>query len=305
MKLSKFVPIIGIFIFGLLVFLQPIPGVARAGTPGEENVRLVAEVKPAIVGVKALCDGRPFHGTGIIITPEGHILTSTTVILPTAKDVKIRLSDARTLPAEIVMSDEETEAVLLKIAGEGHPYLELGDSDKVLVGQAVYTFGDALTSITEDDQIAVGAGVISGIYVLEKTSSYKIESSGGKYQGKMIETTAAINGGIDGGPLVNAKKEVIGLVSLNYSRDRWLGLAIPISAIKEKLKKKIKLPAGTTTASYPEVMFPSFAHLAKKVTPAIVGIKIEFKKKPEPEKPPEKVPGPGQKLDKPPPEIKG
>ena len=72
----------------------------------------------------------------------------------------------------------------------------------------------------------LAAGLVSGLYELTERRPQAT------YIGPTIETSAAVNDGMDGGPLLNRRGEVIGLLSLNYSRNRWMGTAVPINKLK-------------------------------------------------------------------------
>ncbi|MEK7447951.1 MAG: trypsin-like peptidase domain-containing protein, partial [Planctomycetota bacterium] len=210
-----------------------------------------------------------------------------------------------------VLTDDTTESVILQanpvvdkqVRILEFPYLELGNSDQVSVGQTAYTFGDAMGSINADNQISVSAGLISGIYSLTRTGTYQLEPLSGRYNEVVIETTAAVNGGIDGGPLIAADKKIIGLVCFNYSRARWLGVAIPINKIKSRLNEKIKLPTEQPDQINDAAL--GFSYLIKDKAPAIVGIKVEFLEKPGPSISPVNPPLPGRRIDSPLPSVEG
>jgi serine protease Do len=205
---------------------------------------------PAVVGIDCWSgpsrSGDPFaFGTGVIIDPEGMVLTSVTVVPAEARRIRVYLQEGRTLEAERVRSVPQIELVLLKLEAPAGgdkaerrgnlPFLRLGDSGGLRVGQLAYTLGNAFRSISEDNQVSLAAGAISGRYALREARS------GSRYIGPAIETTAAVNDGMDGGPLVNSRGEMVGLVSLNFSRNRWLGTAIPINTLKPYLADDLGL----------------------------------------------------------------
>ncbi|MCZ6792577.1 MAG: S1C family serine protease [Planctomycetota bacterium] len=196
---------------------------------------LYARISPAVVGLKCRLGPRGrYFGTGVIIDPSGLVLTSVTVVPRGARDIRVFLTGGREARARLLLTDEKKEIALVEIEGvkqlvargETLPYLKLGDSTRVRIGDPVYTLGNSFRSIELDHQICVASGIVSGRFRLKEKRS---EST---YVGSAIEMTAALNNGMDGGPLVNDDGEIIGLLSLNYSRNRWLGTAVPVNKLK-------------------------------------------------------------------------
>jgi S1-C subfamily serine protease len=188
--------------------------------------------RPAVAGIVCRADGNNrFFGTGTVIHPDGYILTSTLVVPAGARNILISLADGKSRKAKIVKSIAAHEVCLLKIEVKNHPFLALGDSSKVKLGDASYTVGNAFSVTEREGQVAICAGVVSGLYNLKKNDDRQ-----SRFTGPVIETSAAIVGGVDGGPLLNDRAEVIGLVSLAHSKERFLGCAIPINLIRADLE---------------------------------------------------------------------
>ena len=168
-----------------------------------------------------------FLGTGVIIDPKGLVLTSVTVVPDKARDIRVYLKGGKRVAAEIVKVVTNKEFSLIRIKTKGdYPFLSLGDSNTVKLGQPSITLGNAFMSIVRDDHVCINSGIISGIY---KLNSGRSES---KYTGKVIETTTLVNDYMDGSPLINKEGRIIGMLSLNYSTRRWLGTAVPINILK-------------------------------------------------------------------------
>ena len=155
-------------------------------------------------------------GSGVIVGTDGYILTNNHVI-EGADDIKVDLTDNRTLSASLVGSDKPSDLALLKVsAGDLHP-LALGDSDAVLVGDVVLAVGNPLN---------LGQTVTIGII------SAKGRSTGvgdGGYE-DFLQTDAPINHGNSGGALVNTKGELVGINSQILSASDGnigIGFAIP------------------------------------------------------------------------------
>jgi len=211
---------------------------ARAATSRPGYADLYARVAPAIVGITCVAPaptGREggYFGTGAAIDADGRILTSTTVIPPKARDIKFFTSDGHVLPGKLLATDPSHELSLAQAEGWGaRPFLPLGESAGLRVGQVIFTFGDAFRSIETDGHVTFGVGIISGIYTL---SSARLTEYQATYAGPVIETDAGINPGMDGGPLVDAEARIVGLLSLNFSSSRWLGTAVPVDRIKGRI----------------------------------------------------------------------
>ncbi len=214
-----------------LAALSPLHA-AGAGRGAKGRVASVyARAAPAVVGIEcSLRDERAIYryfGTGAIIDPDGLVLTSISVVPEAATDIRVYLRGGHSWPAKLLKTVPEKEFALLRIdGGDDFPHLPLGDSDTVRVGQLGLTLGNAFQSIKNDDQVTLASGLVSGRYPLAETRSQA------EYIGPVLETTAAVNDGMDGGPLLNGRGEIVGMLSLNFSTTRWLGTAIPINALK-------------------------------------------------------------------------
>lgn len=141
-------------------------------------------------------------GSGFILDADGWIVTNHHVV-DGADSVTVRLSDDREFDAEVVGVDEKTDIALLRVhADEALPYVVLGDSDEIRVGEDVVAVGNPF---------GLGGTVTSGI-----VSAKGRNISAGPYA-EFIQTDAAINKGNSGGPLFNDEGEVIGVNSAIYS----------------------------------------------------------------------------------------
>ncbi len=177
-------------------------------------------VLPGVVSVTAALRGGYSTGTGFIVESSGYVLTNYHIIDEgTALEVML-LSDSSIHPARVVGFDEEFDLAVLKIDGSGLPVLPLGDSGALSVGEQVYAvgnpMGDLYGSMTE--------GIVSA---LDREGNDIPNSLG------MIQTSAALNSGNSGGPLLNSRGQVVGIVSAkitgmqNDTVIEGLGLAIP------------------------------------------------------------------------------
>jgi serine protease Do len=153
-------------------------------------------------------------GTGFLVDAEGYILTNHHVV-DGAERIIVRLSDSRSLRARLVGSDPDTDIALVKIdSPTALPFARLGDSDTLRVGEWVVAIGNPLAY-----EHTVTVGVVSFI------GRKLFDSSFDRY----IQTDAAINLGNSGGPLINARGEVVGINAAVSSRATSIGFAVPIN----------------------------------------------------------------------------
>ena len=180
-----------------------------------------------------------YFGTGTVIDPSGFVLTSTTVVPVQASRIRVYMRGGRILAARLIAFDAEREFALLKIdrLSENSPvnfrFVHLGNSAGMRVGNNVYALGNAFQSIQKDDQVAMSAGVVSGRFSLKEA---RAEAS---YVGPIVETNAPVNNGMDGGPLLDGPGRRIGMLSLNYSANRWLGTAVPVGVLRRLLERHL------------------------------------------------------------------
>src|SRR5688572_28886454 len=171
-------------------------------------------------------------GTGFLIDADGYILTNHHVIVD-ADRIMVRLADGRSMRAERVGSDADTDIALIKIeSSRPLPHAVLGDSDTLRVGEWVLAIGNPLAY-----EHTVTVGVISFI------GRKLFDTSFDRY----IQTDAAINFGNSGGPLINARGEVIGINAAVSSRATSIGFAVPINqavAILPQLRETGRVTRG-------------------------------------------------------------
>ena len=153
-------------------------------------------------------------GTGFIIDPAGYILTNHHVIADATR-ISVRLTDGRTLRAERIGSDPDTDIALIKVeSARPLPHATLGDSDVLRVGEWVLAIGNPLAY-----EHTVTVGVVS--FIGRKLFDLSLD--------RYIQTDAAINFGNSGGPLINTRGEVIGINAAISSRASNIGFAVPIN----------------------------------------------------------------------------
>ena len=158
-------------------------------------------------------------GTGFIIDAEGHILTNAHVV-DGADQVRVKLDDEREFEAKVKGKDERLDVAVLEIIGKvnGLPYVSLGSSDQLRVGESVVAIGNPF---------GLGNTVTTGIV------SAKSRTIGAGPYDDFIQTDAAINPGNSGGPLFNTRGQVIGINTAINPNGTGIGFAIPIDLVQD------------------------------------------------------------------------
>jgi serine protease Do len=180
------------------------------------------------------------QGSGVIVSPEGYILTNNHVV-DGATDVRVTLSDKREFKARIVGTDPKTDLAVLKIDATNLPSAVIGDSDKVQVGDFALAVGNPF---------GLGSTVTMGIISATGRGNLGIE----EYE-DFIQTDAPINPGNSGGALVNDRGDLIGINTaiLSHSEgNQGIGFAIPV-AVARNVTDQI-LRNGKVTRAYLGVM---------------------------------------------------
>ncbi len=164
-------------------------------------------------------------GSGFIIQPTGLVLTNEHVVR-NASEIAVRLLDERWFHAVVVGTDPKTDVALLQLTdARDLPFLELGDSDKLRVGNWVIAIGNPL-GLTS----TVTVGITSAV------GRKSLPIGGGEllYQ-DFIQTDASINPGNSGGPLLNMQGQVVGINTAVIASGQGLGFSIPINMVRDIL----------------------------------------------------------------------
>ena len=160
-------------------------------------------------------------GTGVLIDEQGSIVTNAHVV-DGAANITVTLHDGTRLPAELIGSDPQSDIAVLHVTlSKGrHTPAQLGDSDKLEIGQKVLAIGHPFGL-----GYAFSTGIVSGFGQLMETKQEV-------FQERVIQTTAPINPGNSGGPLVDSEDHVIGINSSVMMGAQNIGFAIPINTVK-------------------------------------------------------------------------
>lgn len=201
----------------------------------EQNKTSVVTIVTSIADPELAGETRRFIGTGFILNREGMIATNQHVV-GGAETITVILSDGRELKGQEINSDRDTDLAIIKIDDRNMlpGIVTMGNSNDINVGEQVVAIG---SPVSRNFAGTVTSGIISGkdrnVYIGDSVINY-------------LQTDAAINEGNSGGPLFNAKGEVIGINTAKMSDDvQGIGFAIPINILQEKLAFLSKVPVYT------------------------------------------------------------
>jgi serine protease Do len=237
--------------------------VAKQVKPAVVNIDVVERSKrasvrlpegfPQIPGLEGQPRRQRGTGSGVIISPDGYILTNNHVAAE-AEQITVKLADGREFKAKRVGTDPDTDLAVIKIEASNLPVARLGDSDRLEQGEWVIALGSPF-GLSQ----TMTAGIVSA-------TGRDLGVSAGQFT-NYIQTDASINPGNSGGPLVNMQGEVIGINSMIFSQtgtSAGIGFAIPSSLATKIYAQLVK--SGKVTRGYLGVFLqPVSPALAKNV----------------------------------------
>jgi S1-C subfamily serine protease/regulator of sirC expression with transglutaminase-like and TPR domain len=214
--------------FSLLVGV-PTPPAAKSAPPKTAEARTAVELakqaRPAVVVITfAGRDGKKQGlGTGFVVAADGLIATNLHVV-GEARPVTVQTSDGKQHPVTTVYASDRTlDLALLRIDAKGLPTLPLGDSDALKAGEAVVALGHPLAL-----KYSVVSGVVSGRPTIESR--------------QMIQLAIPIEPGNSGGPLLDMRGHVVGIITLKSQLTANLGFAMPANALRALLRRPNPVP---------------------------------------------------------------
>jgi S1-C subfamily serine protease len=187
-----------------------------------DRTETIKRVRPAVVEISGpVVDGTAF-GSGFLVTSDGEIATSLHVVAE-LKSGTIHLWNGDVYDGISVLAfDEHRDLAIVKISGFGLPTVELGNSNDLEPGESMLLFGNP----------PVNAGVLAG------TVTAGIVSAFHEFDGfRVIQTDAAANPGNSGGPLVNLRGQVVGIVGFKFKPVENLSFAVPINYLRALLPR--------------------------------------------------------------------
>jgi serine protease Do len=186
-------------------------------------------------------------GSGVVIRPDGYILTNQHVILRGSK-IKVTLADDRDFEAQLIGADSDSDLAVLKVkADKPLPYINMGTSDDLMIGETVIAIGNPFGL-----SHTVTTGVVSALGRSLKTGEQTYYD--------FIQTDASINPGNSGGPLLNLSGDLIGINTAIYQKAQGIGFAIPITRARRIV---------TDLISYGEVHVPWVGAIVQDLTSEI------------------------------------
>lgn len=213
-------------------------------TTSQDVTNVIEKASESVVGISKLQDnGSSIFlknstselaiGTGIIISEDGYILTNQHVSGNKYSTCYVTLPNGKEYNANVIWADEDIDISIIKINAKGLTTANIGDSDKIKVGNQVYAIGNP---IGFEFQRTVTSGIISA-----KDRTIKIEDEQKlTYMEDLIQTDATINLGNSGGPLIKSDGTVIGINTVKITTAEGIGFAIPINIVKPIISKIIE-----------------------------------------------------------------
>jgi len=179
----------------------------------------------------------PYMGSGFIFDPKGYVLTTEHVVHGADK-IEVTLADGRTLPAEWLGSDYERGIAVLKVEGPDLPFVELGNSSDLMIGEWAIAIGNPFGHVVASASPTVSVGVISAL----NRQMWGSGQGGFRFYEDLVQTDASINPGNSGGPLVNALGRAVGvncMIITTSGGSLGIGFAVPINVAREAARKII------------------------------------------------------------------
>jgi len=207
-----------------------------------ETVGTVKKVLPSVVAITTKQQMSSFFGgtytaqgggSGFVVDPNGLIVTNKHVASSDTATYSVITNDGKSYDAKVVARDPLADLAVLKISAKNLPVVELGDSDKLELGQKVIAIGNALGEY----QNSVTTGVVSGIG--RTITAGDSSGSSGETLSNVIQTDAAINPGNSGGPLINLDGQVIGINTAIDQQGSAIGFALPINSVKQAIASAV------------------------------------------------------------------
>jgi S1-C subfamily serine protease len=222
---------------------DPITAHGSGFSPDEQNnIDIYKNNRLATVNITSIVYQRDFFfqvfpqkgiGSGFIINEDGEIVTNNHVVSG-SRNVTVTLSDKKQYPATVLGVDRRSDLAILKIKADRKlPFVRLGDSDGLVVGQKVLAIGNPFGL-----EGTLTTGIVSSL-------GRSLQGEEGNTLEGLIQTDAAINPGNSGGPLLDSRGDVIGINTAIYGSQTasgeagsiGIGFAMPINRAKEKLEE--------------------------------------------------------------------
>ncbi|MBE0481844.1 MAG: trypsin-like peptidase domain-containing protein [Dehalococcoidia bacterium] len=222
---------------------------------------IIRQVQPAVVFISSeyletsffFREIRVKSGSGVLLSPDGYILTNYHVIEDEQKTEVMLPGDEQTYRAEVIGTDPLSDLAVIKIEGKDFPSLKFGDPSRLQIGDWVMAIGNALGLVEGGPTVTVG--IVSN---LDRSFPPTSQDESAFYD--VIQTDAAINPGNSGGPLVNLKGEVVGINTFIISGAQNIGFAVGAGTAQRVYNDLVE---------HGKVMRPYIGASFMEVTPAV------------------------------------
>ncbi len=209
------------------------PGSTSTGSTLPSLSGVANKVLPSVVYVMAEATGMESDGSGVILSPDGYILTNRHVV-EKANAVTVILYDHSDYPVsnDKIWMDDVSDLAVIKINADSLPAMQFDKAENLNVGDWVLAVGHSLGYSPENGGATVSEGIISNLnrsLTIDTTSYYDV-----------IQTTAAINPGNSGGPLVNLAGKIVGINSAVVTGAQAVGFAINTGTVQHIYQDLVK-----------------------------------------------------------------
>ena len=251
-----------------LFLVSTIPLRAAQPTDEETRIALLARLEKSVVVIRASNSGLPFDeslGSGVIASSDGLVITAAHVV-DDARSLLLTLSTGTSVEGKVLYLDNALDVALIRLA-EAPPadaVAVLGDSNALRKGATVYVIGNP-----RGLEFSIATGIVSGRHAPEHAFGEAAATGDAEW----IQTDAAMNAGVSGGPMFNSKGEVIGIAQSIVSKSggsEGLGFGIGINSVKKLLTLDPCLYLGFSA-------LPLGSRLAEAFNvPAQAGLLVQF-----------------------------